>query len=107
MFLKGEPTMWIERITQLCGYRWNKSRSLLEGSFRSFGTDWDRRPVNEFWNSIDNSSEGGFGRCENADPSNALGRDAEDDGSDSVDDEEDLEEEPEEEADRTETQSRV
>ena len=30
--------------------------------------------VKEFGNSIDDSSEGGLGRCENASPSNAPGR---------------------------------
>ena len=63
--------------------------------------------VDEFWNSTDDSSEGGLGRCESAGPSNAPGRDAGGDGSDSEDDKEDLEEDPEEETDGTETLSRV
>ena len=35
--------------------------------------------VKEFGNNTDDSSEGGFGQYEGADPSNAPGRDAEDD----------------------------
>ena len=52
--------------------------------------------VNEFWNSTNDSGEGGLGRCKRIDPSNAPGRDAEGDGSDS-NDEESPEEDPEEE----------
>ena len=63
--------------------------------------------VNEFGNSIEDSSEGGLGRCENVGPSNAPGRYAGDSGSDSSDDEEDPKEDPEEETDGTETQSGV
>ena len=48
MFLRGEPTVWIELIAQLRVCRWNKFRSLLEENFKSFGTDWDRWTVNEF-----------------------------------------------------------
>ena len=106
MFFKGEPAVWIERIAQLHVYTWNKSRSLLEGSFRSFGADWDRRTVNEFWNSTNDSSERGLGQCESVGPSNAPGINTGGDGSDS-NDEEDPEEDPEEETDGTETQSRV
>ena len=63
--------------------------------------------VKEFRNSIDDSSKGGLGRCENAGPSNAPGRYAENESSDSSHDEEDLEEDLEEETDGTETQSGV
>ena len=59
--------------------------------------------VNEFGNSTEDSSDGGLGRCKNASPSNAPGRDAGDSSSDNSDDEED----PEEETDGTETQSRM
>ena len=62
--------------------------------------------VKEFRNSIDDSSEGGLGRCENLGRSNALGKDARDDLSDSSDDEEDPVEDPEEVTDETETQNR-
>ena len=94
--------MRIKRVAQLHMYRWNKSKSLLERNFRSFGADWDRRMVNRFWNSTYNSSEGGLGRYESASPSNALGRDAEGDGSDS-NDEEDHEEDPERKSKGTKT----
>ena len=57
--------------------------------------------VNEFWNSTDNSSEGGLGRCENTSPSNAPGKDAGGDDSDN-DDEKEPEDDPEEEIDGTE-----
>ena len=57
--------------------------------------------VNEFWNNTDDSSEGGLGRCKNASPLNAPGKDAGGDDSDS-DDEKDPKEDHEEE---TETQS--
>ena len=63
--------------------------------------------VKEFENSTNDSSEGGLGRCENAGPSNAQGRDAGDDDSDSGDDEEDPEKDPEEQTNRIETQSKV
>ena len=63
--------------------------------------------VKELWNSTNDSSKGGLGRCENVGLSNALGGDAGDDGSDSSDDEEDPEEDPEEATDGTETQGRV
>ena len=56
-------------------------------------------------------SEGGLGRCEDAGPSSAPGRDTGDSGSDSSDPgedpEEDPEKDPEEDTDRTETQSGV
>ena len=103
MFLRGEPAIWFEHAAQPRMYRWNKFRSSLARNFGSLGADWERQMVKEFGNSTDDSSEGGLGRCENAGPSNALGRDAGDDGSDSSDDEED----PEEKIDGTETQSRV
>ena len=59
--------------------------------------------VKEFRNSMDDSSEGGLGRYEGADPSNALGRDAGDNSSDDVDDEEDPEEDLERQIDGTKT----
>ena len=103
--------MWIKRVAQLYMYRWNKSKSLLERNFWSFGVDWDRWMVNKFWNSFWNStndfSEGGLGWCKSTGPSNTLGRDAGGDGSDSDEDEEDPEEDLEEETDETETQSGV
>ena len=52
--------------------------------------------LTNFGNNTDNSSEGGLGQCESASPSNAPGRDAGGDGSDSDDKdgpEEDLERE--------------
>ena len=39
--------MWIKHVAQLYTYRWNKSKSLSEINFRSFGVDWDRKMVNE------------------------------------------------------------
>ena len=63
--------------------------------------------VKEFENSTDDSSEGGLDRCESADPSNAPGRDARDDGSNNDNDQEDPEEDPEEDTDGTKTQSGV
>ena len=59
--------------------------------------------VKEFWNSIDDSSEGGFGRYEGAGPSNTPDRDAGGDSSDDGDEEEDPKKDPEEESDVTET----
>ena len=53
MFMMGEPALWVEHVGQLRMYRWNKFRSLLERSFRSLGADWDRRMINQFWNSTD------------------------------------------------------
>ena len=50
--------------------------------------------VKEFGNNTNDSSEGGLGRCENAGPLNAPGRNAGDSGNDSSDDEEDPEEDP-------------
>ena len=99
--------MWFERVAQPCMYSWNKFRSYLERNFGSFGVDWERRIVKEFGNSTDDSSEGGLGRCESACYSNAPGRDARGDGSDSSDDEEDPEENPKKEIDGIETQSGV
>ena len=99
MFWRGEPAAWFDRAVQPRMYRWNKFRSLLERNFGSFGAEWERRMVKEFGNNIDDSSEGGFGRCEGATPSNAPGRDAGDDSSDDGDDKED----PEEQIDRIET----
>ena len=112
MFLRGEPTAWFECAVQPRIYRWNKFRSLLERNFGSFGADWERRMVKEFGNSSDDSSEGGFGRCDGAGPSNALGRDAGDDSSDDSDssddgdDEEDPKKDPEKESDEIETQEK-
>ena len=67
--------------------------------------------VKEFRNSTDDSSKGGLGRCEDAGPSSAPGRDLGDSGSDSSDPEKDPEEDPEkdpeEDIDGTETQSEV
>ena len=62
--------------------------------------------VNESRTSIDDSSEGGLGRCERAGPSNAIGRDTGGNDSDS-DDEEDPEEDIERETEWTKTQRRV
>ena len=62
--------------------------------------------INESGNSMDDSSKGGLGRCESASPSNAPGRDAGGDGSDS-DDEEGPEEDLERETEGTKTQRRV
>ena len=87
--------MRIEHVGQLRIYRWNKFRSLSEKIFRSFGVDGDRRMVNESGNSTDDFVEGGFGRCESIGPSNAPGRDAGGNGSDSND-----EEDPEEDLER-------
>ena len=103
MFLRGEPAVWFERAAHPRMYRWNKFRSSLERNFGSIGVDWERRMVNEFGNSTDDSSEGGLGRCESVEPSNAPGRDAGGDGSDSGDDEEDPEEDPEGKTDETKT----
>ena len=76
MFLMGEPAVWIEHVAQLRMYRWDKSRSVFERSFRSLGVEWHRRIVNEFGNSTeDNNSEGGLSQCESTSPSNTLGRD--------------------------------
>ena len=58
--------------------------------------------VKEFGNSIEDSSEGGLGRCEGAGPSSALGRDTGDSSSDSSNPEKD----PVENTDGTETRSR-
>ena len=55
--------------------------------------------VKEFGNNTDDSSEGGLGRCEDAGPSSAPGRDARGSGSDSSD--------PKEDTDGTETRSGV
>ena len=107
MFLKREPVVWFEHAAQPQIYRWNKFKSSLERNFGSLSVDWERRMVKEFWNSTDDSSEGGLGPCESAGPSNALGRDAGDDGSDSDNDEEDPEEDTKGETDKTETQSLV
>ena len=63
--------------------------------------------VKEFGNITDDSSEGGLGRCKDASPSSALGRDAGDSGKDSRDAEEDPEEDPEEVTDGTEAKSGV
>ena len=62
--------------------------------------------VKEFVNSTDDSSEGGFGRCERAGPSNAPDRDAGGDSSDDGDDEEDPDEDPKEKSDGIETQEK-
>ena len=62
--------------------------------------------VKEFWNSIDDASDGGFGWYEGASPSSAPDRDAGDDSSDDGDDEEVFEENPKEESDGTETQEK-
>ena len=88
--------MWFKRVAQPQIYRWNKFRSSLERNFGSCGADWERRMVKEFGNSTDDSSEGGLGRCEDAGPSSALGRDTRDSGSDSNDPKEDPEEDAEE-----------
>ena len=103
LFLRGEPTVWFEHAAQPRMYRWNKFRSSLKRNFGSLGADWERRMVKEFGNITDDSSEGGLGRCEDAGPSSAPGRDVGDSGSDSNDPEED----PEEDNDGTETQSGV
>ena len=95
--------MWFERAAQPRMYRWNKFRSSLERNFGSLGADWERRMVKEFGNNTDDSSEGGLGRCEDAGPSSAPGRDAGDSGSDNSDPEED----PKEDTDGTETRSGV
>ena len=55
--------------------------------------------VKEFRNNTEDSSEGSLGRCEDAGPSSAQGRDTGDSGSDSSDPKED----PEEDTDGTET----
>ena len=73
----------------------------------SFGVDWNRRMINELWNSTCDSSEGGLGWCESACLSNAPGRDAGGGDSDNEDDEEDPDENHEEETNMTETQSSV
>ena len=57
--------------------------------------------VKEFGNNTEDSSEGGLGRCEGADPSSAPGRDTRDSGSDSSDPKKD----PEEDTNGTETLS--
>ena len=106
MFLRGEPVVWIEHVAQLRMYRWNKSRPLLQRSFRSLGADWDIRTVNELWNSTYDSSKGGLGRCESTGPSNAPGRDARGDGSDS-NDKDGPEENLERETEGTKTQRKV
>ena len=62
--------------------------------------------VNESGNSIDDSSEGSLGRCESTCPSNARGKHARGDGSDS-NDEEDPKEDPEEKTNGTKTQKKV
>ena len=103
LFLKGEPTAWFERVAQHRMYRWNKFRSSLERNFGSFDADWESRMVKEFENSIEDSSEGGLGRCEGAGPSSAPGRDTGDSSSDSSDPKED----PEEDTDETKTWSGV
>ena len=59
--------------------------------------------VKELGNSIDDSSEGGLGRYENAGPSITPGRDAGGNSTDGSDDEDD----PEEEIDGTKTPTRV
>ena len=59
--------------------------------------------VKEFENNTDDSSEGGLGRYEGTDPSNALARDARDDSSDDGVHEEDPEADPQEQIDGTET----
>ena len=92
MFLRGEPTAWFERAAQPCMYRWNKLSSSLERNFESFGVDLERQMVKEFGNSMDDSSEGGLSRYENAGPSNAPGRDVGGDSSDDGDDAKDTEE---------------
>ena len=74
LFRRGEPAVWFEHTAQPRMYRWNKFRSSLE-----------RRMFKEFRNSNDDSSEGDIGRCEDAGPSSAPGRDAGDSGSDSSD----------------------
>ena len=84
-------------------YHWNKFRSSLQRYFGSFGADSERRMVKEFGNNTNDSSEGGVGRCEDATPSSAPGRDAGDSGNDSSDPEENLEEDPEEDTNGTET----
>ena len=83
-------------------YRWNKSRFLLERSFRNLVVKCHRRMSNESGNSTEDSSEGGLGRCESSSPSNALGRDA---GGNDCDrnDEEDTKGDPEAETDGTKT----
>ena len=103
LFLRGEPIVWFELVVQSRMYRWNKFRSSSERNFGSLGADWERRMVKKFRKSIDDSNEGGIGRCEDAGPSSAPDRDAGDSGSDSSDAEEDHEEDIEEETDGTET----
>ena len=38
--LMGEPAVWVEHVDQLCMYRWDKFKPLLERNFRSFDGDW-------------------------------------------------------------------
>ena len=102
LFLRGEPAMWFERVSQSRMYRWNKFRSSLERNFGSLGANWEGQMVKEFGNSTDDSSEDGLGQCEDAGPSSALGRDTGDSGSDSSDAEEDPGEDPKKEPDGTE-----
>ena len=99
--------MWFECVAQPQLYRWNKFRSSLERNFGILGADWERRMIKEFGNSIDDSSEGGLGNCEDAGPSSAPGRDTRDNGNDSSNPEEDPEKDPEEDTNGIETRSGV
>ena len=62
--------------------------------------------IKELENFTNDSSDGGFGRYEDAGPSNVPGRDAGDDDSDNSDDEQDPEEVPKEESDEDKTQEK-
>ena len=70
MFLRGGPAVWFETIVEPQLYRWNKFRYALERTFGDLGAPWESRIVNEFGNSTDDSSDGGFGRKEEACPAN-------------------------------------
>ena len=116
MFLKGEPAAWFEVATEPHLYRWNKFRSSLERNFGSTGAPWEKRMVKEFGNCTDYSSDGDFGRDEDAGPSNVPDREARDDdtydydydsGDSDGDYEEDSEEGPEEESDGDKTRENV
>ena len=43
MFLRGEFAAWFEHAVQSRIYRWNKFKFSLEGNFRSFGADLERK----------------------------------------------------------------
>ena len=71
MFLRGIPTQWFEEVAEPPMYRWNKFRICLEMTFMGPVGCWQRLIVNEYGNSTADYSDGGYGREDEKNSTNA------------------------------------